>query len=336
VADYTVPDAETRLRIYETIRKINLTDERVRGLLMSGKIAIIYYSPRGQECIPAAVGAALEPDDYTVTTYRGIHDSLAAGASLAEILGEAFGKATGTSKGKGGPMHLSDPSCGLMATTGIVGGGLPIANGVALASQMQDLGRVTVCYFGDGASNIGAFHEALNMAAVWDLPVVFICQNNEYGEYSPRMDTQRIEKISDRAASYGMPGVTVDGNDPDATYRVAVEAVRRARAGEGPTLIEAKTYRFMGHLFGDQMPYMPEAEYQARLAADPVPRYRALLISDGAATEAEIDEIDARIGAEVDAAVQAALDAPMPDASELFTDVYSDVPADVSAEGASA
>jgi pyruvate dehydrogenase E1 component alpha subunit len=325
-------DAEVRLRIYRTMRLINLTDERVRGLLMGGKIAIIYYSPRGQECIPAAIGTAMRPDDYTVTTYRGIHDSLGAGASLEEILGEAFGKATGTSKGKGGPMHLSDPSCGLMATTGIVGGGLPIANGVALASQLQDLDRVTVCYFGDGATNIGAFHEALNLAAVWDLPVVFVCQNNEYGEYSPRLETQRIEKISDRAASYGMPGVTVDGNDPDATYRVAAEAIRRARAGEGPTLIEAKTYRFMGHLFGDQMPYMPKEEYQARLAADPVPRYRALLISDGTATEAELDGIDAEIGADVDSAVRAALDAPMPEASELFTDVY----ADVRAEGTSA
>jgi pyruvate dehydrogenase E1 component alpha subunit len=306
------------------MRLINLTDERVRGLLMSGQVQIIYYSPRGQECIPAAVGAALRPDDYTVTTYRGIHDSLAAGASLEEILGEAFGKATGTSKGKGGPMHLSDPSCGLMATTGIVGGGLPIANGVALGSQLRGDGRVTVCYFGDGATNIGAFHEALNMAAIWDLPVVFVCQNNGYGEYTPRRESQKIELISSRAAAYGMPGVTVDGNDPDATYEVAAEAIGRARSGGGPTLVEATTYRFMGHLFGDQMPYMPPEELAAAKAADPVPRFRARLVSDGTATEAELDAIDAEIGTSVDEAVRAALDAPLPDAAELFTDVYAE------------
>ncbi|MDT7583594.1 MAG: acetoin:2,6-dichlorophenolindophenol oxidoreductase subunit alpha, partial [Pseudonocardiales bacterium] len=184
MADDAQLDAKIRLQIYETMTKINLADERVRGLLMSGKIMIVYYSPRGQECIPAAVAAAMEPDDYTVTTYRGMHDSIASGAPLGEILAEMMGKATGTSKGKGGPMHLSVPNSGLMVTTGIVGGGIPIANGVALASQLKGLDRVTVCYFGDGATNIGAFHEALNMAAVWDLPVVFICQNNEYGEYS--------------------------------------------------------------------------------------------------------------------------------------------------------
>ncbi len=319
-----MPDTATRLRVYRTMRLINLTDERVRGLLMSGQVQIIYYSPRGQECIPAAVGAALRPDDYTVTTYRGIHDSLAAGASLEEILGEAFGKATGTSKGKGGPMHLSDPSCGLMATTGIVGGGLPIANGVALGSQLRGDGRVTVCYFGDGATNIGAFHEALNMAAIWDLPVVFVCQNNGYGEYTPRRESQKIELISSRAAAYGMPGVTVDGNDPDATYEVAAEAIGRARSGGGPTLVEATTYRFMGHLFGDQMPYMPPEELAAAKAADPVPRFRARLVSDGTATEAELDAIDAEIGTSVDEAVRAALDAPLPDAAELFTDVYAE------------
>ncbi|MDT7590501.1 MAG: acetoin:2,6-dichlorophenolindophenol oxidoreductase subunit alpha [Pseudonocardiales bacterium] len=328
MADDAQLDAKIRLQIYETMTKINLADERVRGLLMSGKIMIVYYSPRGQECIPAAVAAAMEPDDYTVTTYRGMHDSIASGAPLGEILAEMMGKATGTSKGKGGPMHLSDPNSGLMVTTGIVGGGIPIANGVALASQMKGLDRVTVCYFGDGATNIGAFHEALNLAAVWDLPIVFVCQNNEYGEYTPRLDSQRVEHISERAASYGMPGVTVDGNDPDATYRVATEAVRRARAGLGPTLIEAKTYRFMGHLFGDQMPYMPKEELQAAIAADPVPRYRALLIADGTATEAELGEIDQRLTGELEQAVQAALDAPLPDPAELFTDVYAaEVPA---------
>ena len=324
MADEAQPGSEVRLKIYRTIIKIKSADEQVRNLLMSGKIAIIYYSPRGQEAIPAAVGAALESDDYTVTTYRGMHDSIAAGASLGEILAEMLGKATGTSKGKGGPMHLSDPNSGLMVTTGIVGGGIPIANGIALASQLKGQRRVTVCYFGDGATNIGAFHEALNLASVWDLPVVFVCQNNQYGEYTPRLDSQRVERISERAASYGMPGVTVDGNDPDATYRVARQAVDRARSGGGPTLIEATTYRFMGHLFGDQMPYMPKEELQAAIEADPVPRYRARLIAEGAATEAELDEIDQQLAGELEHAVEAALAAPLPAAEELFTDVYAE------------
>jgi acetoin:2,6-dichlorophenolindophenol oxidoreductase subunit alpha len=314
---------QTRMRIYETMSKIHQTDAQVRSLLMSGKITIIYYSPRGQEAVPSAVAAALEADDYTVTTYRGLHDSIAAGASLDEILAEMLGKATGTSKGKGGPMHLSDPDSGLMVTTGIVGGGLPIANGIALACQLKSLNRVTVCYFGDGATNIGAFHEALNLAAVWSLPVVFVCQNNEYGEYTPRVDTQRVGKISERADSYGIPGVTVDGNDPDATYLVAREAVERARTGGGPTLIEAMTYRFMGHLFGDQMPYMPKEELQARMFADPVPRYRKRLIADGVATGSELDALDQHLGDELVRAVDRALVDPLPSADELFKDVYA-------------
>jgi acetoin:2,6-dichlorophenolindophenol oxidoreductase subunit alpha len=273
--------------------------------------------------VPSAVAAALEADDYMVTTYRGLHDSIAAGASLDEILAEMLGKATGTSKGKGGPMHLSDPDSGLMVTTGIVGGGLPIANGIALACQLKSLNRVTVCYFGDGATNIGAFHEALNLAAVWSLPVVFVCQNNEYGEYTPRVDTQRVGKISERADSYGIPGVTVDGNDPDATYLVAREAVERARTGGGPTLIEAMTYRFMGHLFGDQMPYMPKEELQARMFADPVPRYRQRLIADGVATGSELDALDQHLGDELARAVDRALVDPLPSADELFKDVYA-------------
>jgi TPP-dependent pyruvate/acetoin dehydrogenase alpha subunit len=314
---------QTRMRIYETMSKIHQTDAQVRSLLMSGKITIIYYSPRGQEAVPSAVAAALEADDYTVTTYRGIHDSIAAGASLDEILAEMLGKATGTSKGKGGPMHLSDPDSGLMVTTGIVGGGLPIANGIALACQLKSLNRVTVCYFGDGATNIGAFHEALNLAAVWSLPVVFVCQNNEYGEYTPRVDTQRVSKISQRADAYGIAGVTVDGNDPDATYLVARDAVQRARTGGGPTLIEAMTYRFMGHLFGDQMPYMPKEELQARMSADPVPRYRERLIADAVATDSELDALDQRLGDELVRAVEGALAAPLPPLEELFTDVYA-------------
>jgi len=318
-------NAETLLGMYRTVSRINACDERLRGLLNQGKIFIFYYSPRGQEIIPAAVSACLGPDDYVVTTYRGLHDEIAKGAPLRELMAEILGRSDGTCRGKGGPMHISDPRSGVMVTTGIVGGGIPIANGLALASKMKADGRVTVVYFGDGAANIGGFHEGLNLAAVWGLPVVFVCQNNRYGEFTPMHETQRVEQLSSRAAGYGIPGVTVDGNDPVAMYSAAAEAIARARAGDGPTLIEAMTYRFMGHFYGDQMPYMDQEEYQAALAADPLPRFRAMLIEQGHATEEDLATIEQEVGAEADDAVEFAFASPAPDLSSLFEDVYAEV-----------
>jgi len=317
--------AETLLDMYRTVTRINACDERLRGLLNQGKIFIFYYSPRGQEVIPAAVSACLGPDDYVVTTYRGLHDEIAKGAPLRELMAEILGRSDGTCRGKGGPMHISDPRSGVMVTTGVVGGGIPIANGLALASKLKGDGRVTVVYFGDGAANIGGFHEALNLAAVWALPVVFVCQNNRYGEFTPLHETQRIEQLSARAAGYGIPGTTVDGNDPVAMYSAASEAVARARAGGGPTLIEAMTYRFMGHFYGDQMPYMDQAEYQAALAADPLPRFRAMLIEAGHASEEDLVAIEKEAGAEADDAIEFAFASPAPDPSTLFEDVYAEV-----------
>jgi pyruvate dehydrogenase E1 component alpha subunit len=214
-----------------------------------------------------------------------------------------------------------------MVTTGIVGAGIPIANGFGIAAQLDGSDRVTVVNFGDGASNIGAFHEGLNMAAVWKLPVIFVCQNNQYGEHTHMRDATGVERIAQRADAYGMAGVTVDGNDPVAMWNVARDAVARARAGEGPTLVEAVTYRFWGHLLGDDMGYQPKEERAAAMAADPVPRYRAWLLAGGHATEDELAGIEARVVAEVDDAVQFALESPPPDLSELLTDVYGEVPA---------
>ena len=320
-----VPDRDTLVGMYRTVARIQACDERLRGLVGAGKIFIFYYSPRGQEIIPAAVSACLGPDDYVVTTYRGLHDEIAKGAPLRQLMAEILGRSDGTCRGKGGPMHISDPRSGVMVTTGVVGGGIPIANGLALASKMQADRRVTVVYFGDGAANIGGFHEALNLAAVWGLPVVFVCQNNRYGEFTPLHETQRVEQLSSRAAGYGIPGVTVDGNDPVAMYSAAAEAVARARAGDGPTLIEAMTYRFMGHFYGDQMPYMDQEEYQAALAADPLPRFRAMLLEAGHATEEDLATIEKEAGAEADDAVEFAFASPPPDLSELFEDVYAEV-----------
>ncbi len=316
-------DEATRLKIFECTTVIHAADEKLRGLLMTGKIAIIYYSPRGQEVLAAAAGAAKQPGDYVVTTYRGLHDMIAGGAPLKETLCEMLGKGNGTCRGKGGPMHISDPASGVMVTTGIVGGGLPIANGLALASKMKGDGKVTFVNFGDGASNIGAFHEALNMAAIWDLPVVFICQNNQYGEFTPRLESQKCENVADRAAAYGMPGVTVDGNDATETYTAVAAAADRARSGDGPTLVECNTFRFMGHYFGEAQEYMPPDLMAEAMAADPVPRQRRQLLDAGVA-EARLAEIEQRAAAEVDEAAEFAMASAAPDPQELAEDVYAE------------
>jgi pyruvate dehydrogenase E1 component alpha subunit len=312
----------TLLAIYRKARLINLIDERFRGLLRSGRLAAVYYSPRGQEILAAAMGVHLQSSDYLVTTYRGIHDQLAKGIPLKPLFAEYYAKATGACKGKGGPMHITHPETGVMVTTGIVGSGLPIANGLGWASQLKKDGRVTLVTFGDGASNIGAFHEALNMASLWKLPVIFLCQNNLYGESSKYAKCTAVDNIGERAASYNMVGVTVNGNDPEAMWRASGEAVARARAGEGPTLIEAKTFRFMGHYFGDPGAYIPKEEYDDHMSRDPMPIARAAVLSGGAATEAELDAYDAEVNALIDEALQFAADSPFPDVGEIDIDVY--------------
>jgi acetoin:2,6-dichlorophenolindophenol oxidoreductase subunit alpha len=311
------------LDVYRKARLINLFDERMRGLLRSGKLMAVYYSPRGQEIVAAAMSVHLKPTDYLVTMYRGIHDQLAKGMPLRELCAEYYGKATGTCKGKGGPMHITYPAAGIMVTTGVVGGGLPIANGLALASQLREDGRVTVCCFGDGASNIGAFHESLNMASLWKLPVIFLCQNNLYAECTRYEDATTVAHVAERAASYSMRGVTVNGNDPAAMWHAAREAVEYARAGKGPTLLEAVTFRFMGHYFGDQAPYIPKAELAAAMERDPVPVLRASVLAAGAATEAELDAMSKQINDEIDDALQFAADSPTPELAEIDRDIYA-------------
>jgi TPP-dependent pyruvate/acetoin dehydrogenase alpha subunit len=315
-------DPQTLLAIYKKALRINLVDERVRGLLISGRMAAVYYSARGQEILAAAMGVNLKSTDYIVTTYRGMHDQLAKDIPLRQLFAEYYGKATGTCKGKGGPMHITYPKLGIMVTTGVVGGGLPIANGLALASQLKGDGRVTVVTFGDGASNIGAFHESLNMASIWKLPVIFLCQNNGYGECTKYERSTAVPNIADRAASYNMPGVSVNGNDPQAMYEASRQAVARARAGDGPTLLEAKTFRFMGHYFGDPGAYIPKEEYAAALTRDPMPATRAAVLSSGAATEAELEAFAKEINADIDDALQFALDSPFPELSEINIDIY--------------
>ncbi len=315
------PDAAQQLDIYRRMALVKANDERSRKVIMSGRLVMPYYSPRGQEAIPAAVSANLTDDDYICTIYRGSHDQLSKGLPLKDLWAEVAGRVTGTCKGKGGPMHVTYPEKGIMVTTGIVGSTMPIANGLAWGSQLRGDGRVTVAYFGDGASNIGAFHESLNLASVWRLPVIFVCQNNEWGEHTAYDKATSAPRVADRAAAYAMPGVRVDGNDPLAVFAVAKTAVERARAGEGPTLIEAMTYRFFGHVFGDADAYMDKDRKAAAMAADPVPRYRAQLIAQGLATESQLQELEAKIEAEIDEAVEYALGSPFPGLEELSRDV---------------
>jgi pyruvate dehydrogenase E1 component alpha subunit len=312
-----------KLAIYRKMALIKINDEQARKLLRSGKASMQYYSPRGQEVIPAAVSVCLRPDDYICTIYRGTHDMLAKGVPLKELWSELLGRANGTCKGKGGPMHITHPKSGIMVTTGIVGSSMPIANGLAWSSLLSRDGRVTVAYFGDGASNIGAFHESLNLASLWKLPVIFVCQNNRYAEHTAYAACTAIKQVSGRAAAYEMPGVTVDGNEPAAMYATARQAIDRAREGGGPTLIEAMTYRFHGHHMGDDQSYIPPAELKAAMDADPTLRFRGSLISDRIASEDELSRMEADIEAEVASAIEFALSSPFPDLAELGRDVYA-------------
>ena len=318
-----VPDPQVLLEIYRKASLIKHNDERLRAALKSGRLIMPYYSARGQEFIPAALGVLLEPTDYLVTIYRGIHDMLAKGVPPRLVWAELAGKATGTCKGKGGPMHITHPESGAMVTTGIVGAGLPIATGLALAAQLRGEKRITWTSFGDGASNIGAFHEALNLASVWKLPVVFVCQNNRYAEHTSYAKGTSVERVADRAAAYSMPGIHVDGNDPIAMYAAAVEAVERARNGGGPTLIEATTFRFHGHVMGDDGHYIPRDEYNQAVADDPYPRFRQYLIDKGLAPVETLDAIDAEHLAVLDEAARFAADSPAPGTDELKRDVYA-------------
>jgi len=312
---------EVMLDIYRRANLIYQCDEKFRSLILSGELQILYYSPRGQEILSAALMAALNQDDYLVTTYRGMHDQIAKGIPTRDLWAEFAGKGNGTCKGKGGPMHITHPDTGVMVTTGIVGSGMPIANGLALASQLEKDGKVTVVCFGDASTNIGAFHESLNMAQIWKLPVIFVCQNNLYGEHTPQAMSTGCKELIDRAPGYGIRAVQVNGNDAFAMHAAAREAVEYARAGNGPTFIEAKTFRFLGHLLGDDSHYIPAEEMAAAKAADPLPAYRQALL-DRQIPATVLDAIDAAILAEVEEAAGHGLDSPYPDTAEIGRDVF--------------
>ncbi len=296
-------------RLYALMVLMKAADDRLSKGIGTGEFMCVYWPSRGQEAIAAAMGVSLRADDQLVTTYRGLHDLIGKGVPLEEIYGEMMGRTVGASRGKGGTMHIAKPENGVMLSTGIVGAGPPVAVGLAMSAKRKGLDRVTVVSFGDGATNTGSFHEAANMAALWDLPMVFVCQNNLYAEMTPTGDTMKLEHVADRAAGYGMPGVRVDGNDPLAVKSVLDEAIAARPLRRRPDLIECVTFRFRGHYFGDRMPYIPKDQLAAAMAADPVPKFRAHLADAGICTEAELDGIDNDALATVEAALKTVMDA---------------------------
>lgn len=311
------------LELYRLMSKVQHSDRRIRKGLSSGEIAMSYWPVDGQEAMSAGAALALANDDQLVTTYRGLGDVVAKGIDLPKYFAEILGRGTGLSKGKAGAMGIFDPDHGIAWTTGIVGAGPLIANGIALAASIKATGQVVLVSFGDGATSIGYVHEAMNMAALWSLPVVFFCQNNAWAECTPVAGYTRSARLSDRAAGYPMPGVTVDGTDPLAVYDAVSQAAELARSGAGPSFVEAVAYRLQGHYFGDQMAYADADELAAKRADPPFARYRRRLLDEGVASDAELDRIDADLVTEIDTAFAAARDAEPPGADELTRDVFA-------------
>jgi pyruvate/2-oxoglutarate/acetoin dehydrogenase E1 component/TPP-dependent pyruvate/acetoin dehydrogenase alpha subunit len=314
-----------RVRMFELMVLIRTCDERIRRGLSGGEFACTYWPATGQEAIAAALGSVLRLEDQLVTTYRGLHDQIAKGVPLGALVAEILTRESGVNAGKGGAMHISYPTAGLVLSTGIVGSGLPIATGVGMALQLKGSEHVVVASFGDGATGTGSFHEAVNLAALWRLPVVLLCQNNRYAEMTPTADAQPVATVAERASAYGIGATTVDGNDPDAVHGALSAAVERARSGGGPTLVECTTFRLFGHYFGDPMRYIPPEELEAARKAEPVARYRSTLLAEGVLTEEIAEEVERQARDEVEAAFTEALAADLPSGLAAKVDVYGDV-----------
>ncbi len=312
------------LEWYEQMAIIRQTEKAAYDLFMSGLVKGTTHLAAGHEAVAVGASAALRPDDYVFATYRGHHHAIARGATPAECLAELMSRATGLCKAKGGSMHLTKADRGMLGSYAIVGSHLPIAAGAAWSAKLRGTDQVAVAFFGDGATNIGAFHEALNLAAVWKLPVLFVCENNLYMEYTPISAVTPVPNpAADRASAYGLPAKIIDGNDVIKVYEATKIAVERARSAEGPTVIEALTYRHYGHSRSDPAKYRPADEVERWMQRDPLRIARDRLTSLGV-DEAEIDAADARVEQVVEAAVQEARDAPYPDPAQALTDVWAD------------
>ena len=313
---------ELLLDIYLVMKQIRLFEETSFRFFQENKLRGSVHLCIGQEAVSASVMALLEDGDYITSTHRGHGHGIAKSRDLKSAFSELMGKETGFCHGMGGSMHICDLASGNLGATAIVGGGLPIAAGGALAQKLHKTGHITAAFFGDGASNQGTFHEALNLASVWKLPVVYICENNGFGISTPVSQSTSVKDIADRAASYAIPGYVVDGNDVMAVLETFAKCKERAQKGEGPSLIEAKTYRWKGHWTGDPEVYRTKEEVAAWMEKCPIKRFRAYLLENNTASEKELSSIDERAQKEVAEAAQFALDSPEPDPAHVMDGMY--------------
>ncbi|MEM3694943.1 MAG: pyruvate dehydrogenase (acetyl-transferring) E1 component subunit alpha [Candidatus Bathyarchaeia archaeon] len=309
--------------MFRKMVEIRLFEEKVFDLYAQNLVPGTIHLYAGEEAVAVGVCSNLRKDDYITSTHRGHGHCIAKGADLKRTMAEILGKRTGYCKGKGGSMHIADFSIGMLGATAVVGAGIPIAVGAGLSIALRKTDQVVACFFGEGASNQGTFHEGINMAAVWRLPVIFVCENNLYAMGTRQSRVMLIENIADRAAAYGIPGVVVDGNDVLAVYEAAQKAVERARKGGGPTLIECKTYRHKGHSRVDPARYRPKEEVEEWLAKDPIKRFKERLLQDGVLTAEEIRKIEEDVAAEIEEAVRFAMESPYPAPEEALEDVYA-------------
>jgi len=317
-------DLDTRLRMYRTLQEMRQFEKRAYDLFMRQLVKGTSHLSLGMEAIAAGFGTAMRSDDYTFATYRGHAHTLARGVGMTPVLAELLGRANGLMAGKGGSMHLTSVEHGMMGSYAIIGAHLTIANGAAWSAQYRGSGQVAVCFFGDGTTNIGAFHEALNYAAVFQLPVVFVCENNLYMEYTAIADITAVRRpAADRAAAYALEPISIDGNDADEVYLTAKSVLDRARAGEGPSLVEAVTYRHGGHSRADPGKYRPDTEVDAWKAYDPIAVYRGRLLRLGI-DKTELDLIDKDVADAVDFATQEAIAGELPSPASAYTDVWAD------------
>lgn len=318
---------ESRVARLERMMEIRLVEDRIQDLFAQGLVSGTTHTSQGQEAVAVGLAAATRASDFVCCTYRGHGHALALGMTPEVVLGEVLGRQIGCMGGLGGSMHLSDPDVGLLPTFAIVGAGIPVAVGAALQFATRRTDGVALSLFGDGATNIGAFHEGLNMAAVWKLPVVFVCENNLYGEYSPLETTTAVADIATRASSYAMPADVVDGQDVEAVQATIARAVERARSGGGPTLVEAKTYRYVGHSRSDKAPYRKEGELDEWLARDPIELFARQLLTSGELTDASLEDIRRHQAHLIDEAQAEVLASPAGSVAQMFTNVFAPSPA---------
>ena len=322
--DATLPPRETLLWMYLTMRRIRRFEETAEQLFKAARMRGTVHFYIGEEATAAGVCALLRRQDYITSTHRGHGHCIAKGGELSKMMAELLGRVTGYCGGKGGSMHIADIELGILGANGIVGAGMPIAVGAALGSRIRGEDKVTVCFFGDGAGPTGAFHESVNFAALQKLPVVFVCENNQYGMSTTTEMSNAGPGIGARGTMYGIPGVVVDGNDVFAVFEVAREAVARAKSGEGPTLIESKTYRMKGHTVNDLATYRSEDEVKEWAAKDPILRFVARVTQDGALKQEDLDGLDAQIEKEIADAVEFGEASPFPLLEAIEQGVYAD------------